>query len=421
MIQRKYIKLSVLLLWFMPYFGINAWWDLCIQDGNCESQSSWYTQPYCHTNETWNVWCIFTNLSKILATKYTYSEREVIKQYCDAMLSTGQNKWRVYYAKASPYGDNTWDWEQTFDSRQSLFVYALCSSFKDEKKEKPFITIESNLSEVLGWDIAKTLKLQQRSQGKDKCSWESSNNLDDCDMSIYATEIFSSIMSDMFKIKYAQALSVDSSENFADVEERITAFFLWYFFITDDYKKLKDLYPKTVDVVNSNQTYYKKVLDTVKILNNEELANIENNLCATWWNVAWKDFVKCAMHWSQRKGHTLEPSFLTLFYNEILNYQIFEKTYQWWLGTKLPLADEKKWREYESKIMDLQLYANMQIDAAYRTLHDLEELNMTYPLHIWLLLYQEKIKRFRDKSLSPVITLFYSLSEKLQNVQFPNS
>jgi hypothetical protein len=45
-------------------------------------------------------------------------------------------------------------------------------------------------------------------------------------MSIYATEIFSSIMSDMFKIKYAQALSVDSSENFADVEERITAFFL---------------------------------------------------------------------------------------------------------------------------------------------------------------------------------------------------
>ena len=418
--KKKYITLRILsLLCFIPFCEIK-WRDLCTQAGNCESQSRWYTQPYCHTNETWNVWCIFSQLSVKLIANKEKTERDVIKQYCDAMLSTSQKEWRIYFAKASPYDETTRDWEQTFDSRQSIFVYALCSSFKDENWNPPFITKESNLSEIFKWDVEKILKLQQKSQGKNKCSWEKSNNLNDCDMSIYATEIFSAIMSDIFKIKYAQALSVDSSENFANVEERMMSFFSWYFFMTDDYKKLKDQYPKTVDVVNSNQTYYKKVLDTLKILNNSELADIENNFCATWWNVVLKDFVKCAMHGSHWRWLTLDPPFITLFYNEVLSYQIFEKTYQGWVSTNIPWADEKKGREYESKILDFQLYANMQTEAAYRTFHDLEELNMTYPLHIWLLLYQEKIKRFRDKSLSPVVTLFYSLSEKLQNVQFPN-
>jgi hypothetical protein len=45
---------------------------------------------------------------------------------------------------------------------------------------------------------------------------------------------------------------------------------------------------------------------------------------------------------------------------------------------------------------------------------------MTYPLHIWILLLQEKWEKFRNFSLSPEITLFYSLSEKLQNAQLPN-
>jgi hypothetical protein len=43
-------------------------------------------------------------------------------------------------------------------------------------------------------------------------------------MSIYATEIFDAIMSDLFKIKYAQVLHVDSVNKFEDKESRILAF-----------------------------------------------------------------------------------------------------------------------------------------------------------------------------------------------------
>ena len=68
------------------------------------------------------------------------------------------------------------------------------------------------------------LKLQQRSGKIDLCSIVDSNGIPDCEMSIYATEIFDAIMSDLFKIKYAQVLHVDSVNKFEDKESRILAF-----------------------------------------------------------------------------------------------------------------------------------------------------------------------------------------------------
>jgi hypothetical protein len=80
---------------------------------------------------------------------------------------------------------------------------------------------------------------------------------------------------------------------------------------------------------------------------------------------------------------------------------------------------QKDVQRYLSKALDFQWYANIQIDATKQALRRFEDFNMSYPLHIWLLLYQENIHKFRDKNLSPIVTLFYSLSEKLQNVQLP--
>ena len=62
---------------------------------------------------------------------------------------------------------------------------------------------------------------------------------------------------------------------------------------------------------------------------------------------------------------------------------------------------------------------NEKIEAFKQTISDMEDISMTYPLHIGLLLYQERLKNYRNNYLSPVVTVFYSLSEKLQNVQIP--
>ena len=77
--------------------------------------------------------------------------------------------------------------------------------------------------------------------------------------------------------------------------------------------------------------------------------------------------------------------------------------------------------EYEVNRQDFQKYSDMQIEAFKMVQNNFEEFSMTYPLHIWVLLYLEKVEKFRNNSLSKIIPLFYSLSEKLQNVQEPLS
>ena len=136
--------------------------------------------------------------------------------------------------------------------------------------------------------------------------------------------------------------------------------------------------------------------------------------------MVWMDFVSCALHSSQWNWTSLDWVFETLFYNEIIHYNIFVSYYSNWAQAKLNNLSTKEEKDIlQSKVTDFQGYANLQIEAAKETLHKFEEFNMSYPLHIGLLLYQEKVKEFRNKHLSPIITTFYSLSEKLQNVQLP--
>jgi hypothetical protein len=71
--------------------------------------------------------------------------------------------------------------------------------------------------------VAKILNLRQISDGKDLCSLNDDSNLSKCDLSIYATKIFDGIMSDLFKIKFAQVLHLDTTEKF-DVKRNIEDF-----------------------------------------------------------------------------------------------------------------------------------------------------------------------------------------------------
>jgi hypothetical protein len=71
---------------------------------------------------------------------------------------------------------------------------------------------------------------------------------------------------------------------------------------------------------------------------------------------------------------------------------------------------------YDAMLNDFKWYFSIQKEALELAEHNLEDFSMTYPLHIRLLLYVEKVEKFRAK-YSEIITMFYSLSEKLQNVQ----
>ena len=414
----------------------------------CKMISNNYTEPYCITNfyhddrESSDVnyaeSCIFpaftnkiSSLKEKEITLDKFDTRDTIQQFC-LSLFWKSDTWRIYFAKPSTQ-TNSWDWQQTFDSHQSLFLYALCSSFSENWK-KPFIITENALLwDVYKWEIAELLKLKQLSNWKDLCSLDQDSWLTDCDMAIYATKIYAGIMSDLFKIKYAQVLHINTTKNFeSEKDKKIMDFMSWYYLMKDEKKdgkneKLKDQYPKTISILQSNQKYYKNVLDTVKIIKNSELADIaEETWCPTKWNMTWINFIACALHSSQWDGFSLTPSFVTLFYNELLHYNLFVSYYQKQTEERIKMMSKenianKNIKILEAKMLDFKQYFDMQMEASKRAQRSLEEFNMTYPLHIRLLLHIEKAEKFRNNSLSKIITSFYSLSEKLQNVQLPNN
>ena len=421
-----WIILSIVLVFSI---GDTTWSSkFCNVDGSCEYLSSGYKQPYCEQWGNGNACTrlsLTNNLSSIRdnqvdknASLDSMSMQDLINNYCSSLL-WGMGSWRVYFARPNNESDkqNMWDWQQTFDSHQSIFVNALCSSFK-LWDNSPFIENKSFMNVFKKWDIVDILKLKQSSWWKDNCSLIDSNGLQDCDMAIYATKIYSTIMSDIFKIKYAQVLNVDTYENF-DADKKVESFLSWYFNYME--KDPGKDFKQTVSVLKSNQKYYRNALNSVKFIDNTEMAyDAFGSGCPEVGYIAWKNFIACALHSSQWNGSALTPSFVTMIYNEILNYRIFVLYVDYWTKAKSKNLGEAQKMEYELKSLDLQKYAALQIKATMGALHTFEDFNMTYPLHIWLLLYQERMKNFRDKKLAPVITIFYSLSEKLQNVQLPN-
>ena len=436
----------------LPCFSLaSSWKDTAcginkLEEQWCKEISNNYKEPYCVTSFYDNdrdasdvnyagacIWPALTNkISSIKNKEMTqddFTTRDVVEQYCLALLWKSDS-WRIYFSKPN-WQNDSWDWQQTFDSHQSLFLYALCSSFTEswsstKSWNRPFINDNVLIPDVYKWDIVDLLKLQQMSEWKNLCSLDDDYGINDCDMAIYATKIYAGIMSDLLKIKYAQVLDVNTTKNFdSEWRQKVVEFMSWYYRIHRTYDELKTEYPKTVSILESNQKFYKKVLDTVKIIDNSKLADLSiKSRCPVVWNMIWMDFVACALHSSQWDGFSLSPSFVTLFYNEILHYRQFVTFYERWLQERIDIkskdkAQEKNVRIWKSKIEDLKWYFDVQMEATEWAQRGFEEFNMTYPLHIWITLHIEKGEKFRNNSLSKVITSFYSLSEKLQNVQLP--
>ena len=415
----------VFVLWFSWIFVNASWFSESCVSGNKDICDVLPNEPYCVSDKVDNTHCNWLWLTNTWSLETVDNVGTIIEHYCKNSLWSGKNNWRIYFAKPSVVSDyDWWDWQQTFDSNQSLFVYALCSSFQNDSG-RPFLSGWSSLlSGVFQWeDIVKILKLQQLVDWNDNCSLGSESALNKCDMSLYATEIFSSIMSEIFKIWYAQIFNVNTVKEFETKQsERVVSFLSWYYGITQDFDKVNNRFPQTIDILKWDQLFYKKVLDKLKLINNSELANMveDGSSCPDTWDIRWLQYLACALHGSQWNGVALSRSFLTLCYNELLNYRVFVAYYTNMLR-RMASAEKENTDKlvFEAQALNLENYSSMQVSAFEETLSDMEDVSMTYPLHIWLLLYQERLKNFRNRYLSPVVTMFYSLSEKLQNVQIP--
>lgn len=434
------------IFWFINFVDAGRKDEACkvydLEVDWCEEISDGYSVPYCITSLSTNdreasdvnypkscIRAALTNkLSSIKSREITidkFNTRDVIELYCSS-LYWNSDKWRIYFARPSGQTDS-WDWQQTFDSHQSLFLYALCGYIQGGD----FIDWENLVEGVYKGDLVELLDLHQMANWKDNCSLDDDSTLADCDMAVYATKIYDGIMTDLYKIKYAQVLDVNTVVNFDAIwYKKVLNFMSGYYLLAkteeyQEYLKLKAEYPKTISILESNQRYYKDVLETVKIIDNSMLADLADAVkCPATEDRTWLEYVACALHSSQRDWFSLTPSFVTLLYNEMLHYRQFVAFHEEWLKLKSEAMardkiQEKNVRMYQVKSTDFKKYLDLQMSATEWAERGFEEFNMTYPLHIWILLHLEKWEKFRNFSLSPEMTLFYSLSEKLQNAQIP--
>jgi len=114
----------------------------------------------------------------------------------------------------------------------------------------------------------------------------------------------------------------------------------------------------------------------------------------------------------------MNQQFLNFLYNEYVNYAIFVDVATNYFRKKARLEmnpAESTWA-YDAVVLSQQRALYQQ--AIQYTLDDLKDFIATYPLHIGLVLYQERLIQFRD-SASKILPPFYSLYEKLRNVQIP--
>jgi hypothetical protein len=116
--------------------------------------------------------------------------------------------------------------------------------------------------------------------------------------------------------------------------------------------------------------------------------------------------------------------YLNLVYNEFLHYALFVKYYNHVILNNPNLAPAKEKKDYTMAVDYLKNNAyefNREVNASQRAISlgikMLREIDVTFPLHVGFMMYQEDLLYLRDKSLYKIVTPFYTLYGKLRNVQ----
>lgn len=126
---------------------------------------------------------------------------------------------------------------------------------------------------------------------------------------------------------------------------------------------------------------------------------------------------------------------IDILYNELFFYQLFSDIYNQWLqywrstNTKdqIPEALIFSPNLSENDIQQIRLIQQNRTQyfignittAIHESIRQMQNLEYSYPLHIWLLMYQEDSIKFRD-NLTKIYLPLHQLHYKLENVQSKN-
>ncbi len=340
--------------------------------------------------------------------------KEVLSNYCESVLDTSLKWWNV-----------TWD-NYYYAAKDSVFLYMMCHNIsgdfdkyfnpKFNSKEDGYFT-KSSFTGL--WIVDYNTELHI-----DYC--DSSNSLQYCDLTYHIPRIFNMIINDIFSIQQSRVYGLKTPDfDKKSIENQIDEYTFDRFNIkfcdTTDWK-----YPKLCKTMKTYTKSSAKLLKDLDILNYDNLykdfgdPSYFKQCDKLYWTYKF-DTLSCGLF---GYGFNINHMYLWLVYNEFLYYSLFVKYYNYVIlnNPGLATADQKDDYLFALDYLKNKAYEfNREVNASQKAISIgmkmLSEIDVTFPLHVWFMMYQEDLLRLRDKSLYKIVTPFYTLYGKLRNVQ----
>lgn len=356
-------------------------------------------------------------------TSYTEYENNIFKSFAsfdniklDNSNSVNSEKLISYYCLSVQL--NWWVYKDlnVYSLDKSVFLYLMCSNI-NEKNIGFFDKTNPDMKSYL--KVSKFNKL-----------WLSVNEKDKGLVHLYVHDLFDNIINEYFNIKQAHVYWLETAkEEKKSIEEQANEFssgyFLWVNICSNDdpnysYKKtciyLKDYMRSVKSMVNGLN-----ILDVDKMYDDYLKKSKEPGFCEMW-DPQNYNIILCGLWW--KPGEKDFKTFVNLVYNELYYYNLFVQYYDHWLSKgdnslawsiwSLDLISTYSQQQKVKRILSENLKRSQ--DALGVSLKMLTDSYVTFPIHIWMLMYWETLSKF-GKEISKIAPPIYTLYDKLRNVQ----
>jgi len=344
------------------------------------------------------------------------SMRSALYNYCNGVLNTSavwlNVLWDSYY----------------YSAKDSVFVYMICNNIssnfdnifsKDFNSSEEWYFIKSSFEDF--WIVDYT-----QNPDFDYC-W-SGSSLSYCDLTYHIPRVFDMIINDIFSVQQSKIYWLTNLDFEQESrEDQVDKYALDKFNIKFcDFNEW--LYPKLCKTMKNYVKASSDLLKNLNILNYDSIyKKIDEWSFTKCHSSFWKydfEFLSCSLfgYW-----FGMNSMFLNMVYNEFLYYLLFTRYYNYIILENPGLAPLSHQKDNQTAINYLrnQSYEfNKAVNTSQKwislSMKMLRELDFTFPLHVWFMMYQEDLLNLRDKSLYKIVTPFYTLHWKLRNVQTTN-
>jgi hypothetical protein len=316
-----------------------------------------------------------------------------------------------------------------YDSKQSLFVYYICKYHKLKRfsYDIPGFSNEPAIS---------YMKFTENDKGKEinALDWALISTSFYRNTEDYIKFVFDNIIASYTSIYQANIYGYANNPE-KTIEETINENFAKEHFKTgpDDKDFIEicatdenNKYPKTCKKLKEYFYWWQNIISS----NSENYLNDENIYKAYQKYInKGKEKGKCIREFSTNMiacwlyDETIK-GYINLLYNELLFYSLFVD-YYWFLLENKPnfkndssVQFEKRYLNNSLKVEQITNDIKASKEAIKTTIQILKEIQTTFPIHIWFLLYSEDIYRF-SSSMNKTLTPIYTLYDLFRNVQNP--